>query len=127
MTKNSSPLNASMFQNYKESILNIVRSDQAFYFMNSIKGSPAYWKKFKLVLDIIKQLSCPSFFLTLSCADLHWEKIPKIIAAANGHSFSGNELKTLKYFEKCKLLNSNPFLLARHFQHRVSMFLKKFY
>ena len=46
MRKHSSPLNASMFQNYKESIRNILRSDQAFYFMNSIKGSPAYWKNF---------------------------------------------------------------------------------
>ena len=42
MRKHSSPLNASMFQNYKESIRNIVGSDQAFYFMNSVKGSPVY-------------------------------------------------------------------------------------
>ena len=72
MRKHSSPLNASMFQNYKESIRNIVRSDQVFYFMNSVKGSAVYWKKFQLeVLAMIKQLSCPSFFLTLPCADLH--------------------------------------------------------
>ena len=114
--------------NYKESIRYIVRSDQAFYFMNSIKGSPAYWKKFQLeILAMIKQLSCPSFFITLPCADLHWEEIPKIIAAANGHSFSSDELKTLDYFEKCKFLNANPILLARHFQHLVTIFLKQFY
>ena len=76
---------------------------------------------------MIKQLSCPSFFLTLSCADLHWEEIPKIIVATNGHSFPGDEMKTLNYFEKCKLLNANPILLARHFQHCVSIFFKKFY
>ena len=55
MREHSSPLNAIMFQSYKESIRNIVRSDQAFYFMNSIKGSPVYWKKFQLeVLVMIK-------------------------------------------------------------------------
>ena len=47
------------------------------------------------------------------------------LAAANGHSFSSDELKTLNYFEKCKLLNANPILLARHFQHRVLIFLKE--
>ena len=94
--------------------------------MNSIKGSPTYWKKFQLeVLAMIKQLLCPSFFLTLSCTDLHWEKIPKIIAAANRHSFSSDELKTLNYLEKFKLLNVNPILLARHFQYRVSIFFKE--
>ena len=123
MRDHSSPLNASMLQNYKESKGNVVSSDHAFYFINSLKGSPGYWKKFQSeVLAMIKQLSCPSFFLTLSCADLHWEEIPKIIAAANGYSSSSDELKTLNYFEKCKLLNANPNLLAHHFQHCASIF-----
>ena len=77
------------------------------------------------VLAIIKQLSCPSFFLTKSCIDIHWKEIPKIIAAANGHNFSSNELKTLNYFEKWKPLNANPILLARHFQLCVSIFFKE--
>lgn len=66
MRKNSNPLNASMFQNYKEQIQNIVKSDQTFFFINSIKGSPAYWKKLQSeVLAMTKQLSYPSFYLTL--------------------------------------------------------------
>lgn len=128
MRKNSNPLNASMFQNYKEQIQNIVKSDHTFYFINSIKGSPAYWKKLESeVLAMIKQLSYPSFFLTLSCADFHWEEISKLIVAANGYSFFSDELKTLNYFEKYKLLNANTIVLARHFQHRISTFLKKCY
>ena len=76
---------------------------------------------------MIKQLSYPSFFLTLSCADFHWEEISKLIVAANGYSFFRDELKTLNYFEKYKLLNANTIVLARHFQHRISTFLKKCY
>ena len=95
MRKNSSPLNTSMFQNYKEQIQNIVKSDHTFYFINSIKGSQAYSKKLQSeVLAMIKQLSYPSFFLTLSCADSHWEEIAKLIVAANEHSFFRDELKT---------------------------------
>ena len=42
-------------------------------------------------------------FHELSCADLHWEEIPKILAAANGHIFSSDQLKIFNYFEKCKV------------------------
>lgn len=68
---------------------------------------------------MIKNLSYPSFFLTLSCADLNWEEIPKKIAASNSLSISINEMKALNYIEKCKLLNANPAILAYHFQHHV--------
>ena len=48
----------------------MARSDQAFNFMNSVKGSRAYWSFQLEVLAVIKQLSCPSFYLTLSRVEL---------------------------------------------------------
>lgn len=40
--------------------------DDAYQFMGTIKGTPAYWKKFLYeVLAIIKQLGLPKFFMTL--------------------------------------------------------------
>ena len=48
--------------------------------MNSIKGTAAYWKKFKSeVLTMVKQLGVLTFFLTLSYADLRWDESIKII------------------------------------------------
>ena len=39
--------------------------------MGNIEGIPAYWKKFFFeVLAMVKQLGLPTFFMTLSCADL---------------------------------------------------------
>ena len=38
---------------------------------------------------------------------------------------SEQELKELSYEERCNLLNSNPVLLARHFQYRVELFFKE--
>ena len=39
--------------------------------MNTLKGTPDYWKRFQLeVLAMIKQLSLQTFSITLSCADL---------------------------------------------------------
>ena len=57
--------------NFKERVNEFVASDQAYTFMNTIKGTPAYWKKFKSeCLAMVRQLGIPTFFLTLSCADL---------------------------------------------------------
>ena len=57
-------------QNYKDSIKRLLATDNAFSFMSSVKGTPAYWKQFLFeVLAMVKQLGIPTYFLTLSCAD----------------------------------------------------------
>ena len=57
--------------NFKGIIERFVASDNAFSLMSSVKGTSAYWKQFLYdVLDMVKQLGTPKYFLTLSCADL---------------------------------------------------------
>ena len=75
---------------------------------------------------MIKQLGCPAFFLTLSCADLKWKEISEIISKLNKLNFSKEYLESMNYFEKYELLNSNPVLLARHFSTVLKLFSKKF-
>ena len=67
-------------QNYTETIKSLIANNEAFNFMNTQKGTPAYWKRFQLeVLAMIKQLGLPTFFITLSCADLRWHELIEII------------------------------------------------
>ena len=75
---------------------------------------------------MIKQLGCPAFFLTLSCADLKWKEISEIISKLNKLNFSKEYLESMNYFEKYELLNSNPVLLALHFSTVLKLFSKKF-
>ena len=77
------------------------------------------------VLAMVKQLGIPSFFMTLSCADLRWNELPAIISKLKGKELSEEEIAEMTYFERCELLNSNPVLLARHFQYRVEVFYKE--
>ena len=67
-----STLTAGMLsKDFKETVSQFIARDRAYSFMNVIKGTPAYWKKFlHEVLAMVKQLGIPTFFLTLSCADL---------------------------------------------------------
>ena len=66
----------------------------AFPLMSSVKGVPTYWKQFLYdVLAMVKQLGIPTYFLTLSYADLRWEELPYIINKSNNLGLSAGELK----------------------------------
>ena len=118
-------LTAGRFANYDESVKRFVSNDQGFLFMNQIKGTPAYWKKFQRdVLAMVKQLDCPTF-LTLSCADLRWNELVETISKLNSLGLIKENAEGLNYFERYNILNSNAVLLARHFQHRVEIFFKE--
>ena len=70
---------------------------------------------------MVKQLGLPSYFLTLSCADLRWDELVIIIARLNNIDVDYSDFD---YFQKCEILNQNPVLTARHFQFRVETFFK---
>ena len=102
---------------FKRAIARFGASDNAFSFTSSVKGTPAYWKKFLFdVLAMVKQLGIPTYFLTLSYADLRWEELPYIINKLNNLELSDDKLKNLSYQERRNLLNNNPLFVARHFQ-----------
>ena len=74
---------------------------------------------------MVKQLGLPTFFLTLSCADLGWNELISMISKLEGSVLNQDEIQDLSYQDKCKLLNNNLVLVAIHFQFRVEMFLKE--
>ena len=60
---------------------------------------------------MIKQLGIPTYFLTLSCADLRWEKCPYVIKKLNNLEYSEEKLKNLGYQKWSNLLNITQYLL----------------
>ena len=71
---------------------------------------------------MVKQLGLPTFFMTLSCADLRWNELVSIISKLNGLNHSDDDMNGMDYFQRYEILNNNPVLLARHFQYRVEVF-----
>ncbi|MCP3661467.1 MAG: hypothetical protein GY696_03060, partial [Gammaproteobacteria bacterium] len=57
----------------RDELGNFIKNDDGFYFMKNLRGSPAYWRTtlFDLVA-MVRQLGVPTWFLTLSAADLQW-------------------------------------------------------
>ena len=62
--------------------------------------------------------------MTLSCADLSWTELFQIVARTQGRDIT-EEVEALSYVERCQMLNANPVVTEKHFQHRVKTFLVK--
>ena len=96
----SNDLTAGMLsKSFKQRVQEFIAKDKAFSFMSSIKGTPAYWKKFlHQVLAMVKQLGAPKFFLTLSCADLRWNEVISIIFKLTRVDISDEKVDEMSYY-----------------------------
>ena len=74
------------------------------------------------VVATVKQLGIPTWFMTLSCADLRWPELFQIVSRMQGKDITDEEVDALSNDEKRKMLNLNPIIVAKHFQYRVEMF-----
>ena len=70
---------ASQFRSNEQCVKNLIFKDQAYLFLRGIPGSPPYWQKFMYeVIAMVQQLGIPTWFMTLSCADLRWHEVVHI-------------------------------------------------
>ena len=114
----------TLSKKFKKTVNQFIARDKAYSFMNAIKGTPAYWKKFlHEILAMVKQLGITTF-LTLSCADLRWNELISIISKLNGLNISEEDRDQIAYHKRCDTLNKNTVLVVRHFQYRVKLFFK---
>ena len=77
------------------------------------------------VVAMVKQLGIPTWFMTLSYADLRWPELFKIVARTQGRDITEDEIEALSYIERCQMLNANPVVTAKHFQHRLETFFSE--
>ena len=81
----------------------MVCQDQAYLFLRQIPGTPPYWQKFMYeVIAMVKQLGIPTWFMMLSCADLRWPELFKIVARTQGSDTTEDEIEGLSYVENVK-------------------------
>ena len=72
-----------------EALQQLVRTEQAYKFLKNIRGSPAYWQnELYDVLAMLRKLGIPTWFLTLSAADLHWPEMIQAVAYQFGRKLS---------------------------------------
>jgi hypothetical protein len=66
---------------YTDNLQAMICKDTAFKFLKNVRGSPAYCKTVLLDLSaMVRQLGMPTWFLTLSAADMQWPEVIQSIA-----------------------------------------------
>jgi hypothetical protein len=104
-----------------------INKDMAYKFMQNVRGSPPYYQRtFYDLLAMIRQLGTPTWFLTLSSADMKWPDFIQIIAKQHGVEYTDDDVLAMSFEEKSKWLRSNPVTAARHFQYRLNSFFNDF-
>ena len=101
----------------------MIRKDTAYKFLSKIRGTPSYWQwVFHDVLAMQRQIGIPTWFLTLSAADLQWPDVIISIARQHGHLLTCEDVAQMDWTEKSMWLHTNPVTAAQHFQHRLDTF-----
>lgn len=104
---------------------NIVRLNEGYRVLRNLRGSPAYWESAKKDLfAMIRQLSIPTWFCSLSAAESRWTDLLKILGKlVNEKDYTDDDIENLTWQEKCKLIKSDPVTCTRYFNHRVQVFI----
>lgn len=114
---------AAQLRSSSQNLQNLISQDQAYLFLRQIPDTPPYWQKFMYVIvAMVKQLGIPTWFMTLSCADLRWPELFQIIAKTEGKKMTSAQVDALSYIDRCNMVNTNSVIVAKHFQHRVETF-----
>ena len=103
----------------------LVKLDEGYYIFRQLRNSPAYLQsRKKHIFAMIRQLSLPTWFMSLSAADTRWTDLLKMLAKLNnGVDYTDKDIKGLTWQEKTKLVQKDPVTCSRYFDHWVQEFL----
>ena len=119
-------VNAGMLKN-SSLVQDLIRTEHAYKFLKNICGSPAYWQhQLYEVLAMIRSLGIPTWFLTLSAADLHWPEMIQATMCQYGEIITKEEVAKMDWQTKSDKLQSNPVTGVQVFQHHVEAFFSEY-
>ena len=106
----------------------LIHHDEGFKILRALRGSPPYFEKAKKDLfTLIRQLGTASLFCNFSSAETQWIHLLRILGQViDKKEYTDNELENLNWEENCRLIQSDPVICARHFDHQINQFLNNF-
>ncbi|XP_071953105.1 uncharacterized protein [Antedon mediterranea] len=117
-------LNVGLTKNV-EKMNELIKGDHAYKILKNIRGTPAYFQTvFYDVLAMVRQLGIPTWFFTVSAADMQWADVIQTIARQYGTTLSDDDVRNLSFADRTMWLRSNPVTAARQFQYRLELLFK---
>ena len=85
------------------------KNEQAYKFLKNVRGSPAYWQdQLYDVLAMLRMLSIPTWFLTMSAADLHWPEMIQAVGVQFGKILTQKDVLKMSIADRSRYLCQNP-------------------
>ena len=103
-----------------------VRADKVYRFMKNVGRSPYYQRTFFDLVAMVRQLGTPTWYFTLSAADLKWPDTIQVIAKQYGTYYTDEQVKELPFEVRSSWIRRNPVAAARHFNYRLNCFFSDF-
>jgi len=109
----------------QEKLLQMLEHDDGYKVFKNLRSSPCFWAgKQKKAMAMIRQLSTPRIFITLSAAETKWTELTITLMKLLKHvDITEQEAKDMPFDEKAELIRSDPVTCMRHFDHRYRAFL----
>ena len=105
-----------------DTLRKLLHSDEAYRFMQPIRGTPAYWENAqKDIFAMLRQLGIPTWFCSFSAAEFRWKDIVSTIMQQENDKRS---FEDLTWNDKSEILKNNPVTVARMFDKRFHVFLQ---
>ena len=102
-------------------------NEQAYKVLKNVRGLPAYWQdQLYDVLAMLQTLSIPTWFLTLSAADLHWPEMIQAVAVEFGKKLSQKDVLKMSIADRSRYLQQNPITGVQMFQNIVEAFFSEY-
>jgi hypothetical protein len=87
------------------------------YQASNLRGTKAFWHaRANELRDMVEQLGLPTIFLTLSCADGHWDELFRLLTGKD-------DVTSLTETERRKLIQDNPQTVDSFFDYRIRSFI----
>ena len=102
----------------------LVNLDEGYYIFHQLRNSPPYLEaRKKDIFAMIRQLSLPTWFISLSAADTRWTDLLKMLAKLNNDAeLTNTDIENMTWQEKPKLVQKDPVTCSRYFDQRVNEF-----
>jgi hypothetical protein len=124
-TKRTDGLTAGMVLN-ADLMNEFLATGEAKLFLRTIRSSPSFWEWKKMEINaMIRQLGCPSFFMTFSPAEIDCVELTIIMyKIAHDKTITKEEASEISRDERLELVRKDPVTVARYFENRMIALLK---
>ncbi len=116
------PLNAQTAREVAN-VERIVSTNKGYRFMRQLRGTPDFWTGVRMdLMAMVRQLGTPTWFLTMSAADMQWPDVLRAMyKAKHDRVLSDNEIEQMSGKNRARLLCEFPVIAAAMYNRRVQV------